>query len=154
MPRTIRVVADNSNPLTFSTKSSTPGSSPPPRALLRADTRIATGVDFTREFGNVVLGRNKYYTPTSSTHPLFDPFIVDPINPQTAVISVLQITTSPRHGGSARGYLYIRKLTIHVRKLLEQLSKLGLPKKKGSKQKAPPPCYSQSRILSGLPRQG
>jgi hypothetical protein len=86
----------------------------------------------------VVLGRNKYYTPTSSTHPLFDPFIVDPINPQTAVISVLQITTSPRHGGSARGYLYIRKLTIHVRKLLEQLSKLGLPKKKGSKQKAPP----------------
>ena len=40
-------------------------------------------------------------------------------NSATGVISVFQTTTSPRHEGSAAGYLNIRKIISHVRNILK-----------------------------------
>ena len=143
MPQPIRMVApDKSKPLALSTKSSTPGISPPPCALLRSNARTPTRVAFTHEFSDVALDGSRYYTSTSATHPFFDSFIVDFVEPRTAVISVLQIAISPRHGGSAEDYMYIRKLMTHVGKLLEKLlHERGLPEqeppKKRSKQEPP-----------------
>ena len=143
IPQPIRMMApDESEPLALSTESSTPGTSLPPCALLRAETRTPMRVPFTNEFSGVVLDGSRYYTPTSATQPLFDSFIVDFVEPNIAVISVLQITISPRHGGSSQGYKDIRALMIHVRKLLEKkLLEKDLPEQeppqKRSKQEHP-----------------
>jgi hypothetical protein len=143
MPQPTRMMApDKSKPLALSTESSTPSTSLPPCALLRAKPRTPSRVAFTHEFSDVALDGSRYYTSTSAAHPFFDSFIVDFVEPRTAVISVLQITISPRHGGSAEDYMYIRKLMMYVRKLLEKkLLEKGLPEqeppKKRSKQEPP-----------------
>ena len=138
MPQPTRMmVADKSKPLALSTKSSTPGTSLPPCALLRAESRTPTRVAFNREFSGVVLDGNIYYTPTSATQPLFDSFIVDFVEPNTAVISVLHITISPRHGGLAQGYKDIRKLMKHARKLLEERLEEERLKKKRLEEELP-----------------
>jgi hypothetical protein len=163
MPQSIRMVApDKSKPLALSTKSSTPGTSLPPCALLRADVRTPTRVAFTNEFSDVALDGSRYYTSTSAAHPFFDSFIVDFVEPRTAVISVLQITISPRCGGSAEDYMYIRKLMVHVRKLLEERPEKELPEqeppKKRSKQEPPSTTVKVAYFLvcsddNGIQRQ-
>jgi hypothetical protein len=136
IPRPICMIPNEDDPPTFSTGPSTPGTSVSSCAPLRAEARVATQVDLAHELGNVTLEEGKHYILTSTTDPLFDSFTVDLVGPQTAVISIFRIAISQNHGGSADGYLAIRELITHVRKLLEkELLEREPPKKRRSRQK-------------------
>jgi len=109
------MVSDRLSPPTFSTLCTSPPSPAAPyegpRAVMRAD--------FTHGLDDVTLEADRYYIPTSATHPLFDSFTVHiDSNQQTAIISIFQITISPTHTGSAGGYSLIHRIMAHVRKLL------------------------------------
>jgi len=80
--------------------------------------RVHTRVDFKSMLSNVTLDSNRYYVPIASDHPLFDSFAID-AHSRPVVISVFQITVAPKCKGSAEGYLHIRRLKAHVRKLLK-----------------------------------
>jgi len=123
VPQPIRMVSDDLDPPTFSTNPSTPNASPPYLAPVRdhKSTRAVTRVNFTSGLNDVTLDSNKYYIPTASNNPLFDSFAIN-FDRLTVVISVFQITTSPKHEGSAQGYLLIRKVMAHVRKLLKKMN--------------------------------
>ena len=104
---------------TFSTHGTPLSPSTPPRDHVKAPRRL----DLLHELSSVTSSRDQYYVLTSTTNSLFDSFTVDiDADRRTAVISVFSITTSPRHEGSSKGYLLIRNIMRHVRKLL------GLPK--------------------------
>ena len=136
VPQPTCMVSNEDDPPTFSTGPSTPGTSPPFRAPLRTEARDTTRVDLSRELGHVTLEEGKYYILTSATSSLFDSFTVDLIDSQTVVISIFQIAISESHGGSAKGYLTIRRLMAHVHKLLEkELLEREPPKKKSSEEK-------------------
>ena len=64
----------------------------------------------------MTLDKNKYYVLTAPAHPLFDSFTItlDPYQ-WSVVISVFQITISPRHEGSAKGFPF--KIMTRVREL-------------------------------------
>ena len=81
-------------------------------------TRAVTRVDFIHPLSNVTLDKNKYYIPTAPAHPLFYSFTItlDPYQ-WSVVISVFQITISPRHEESAKGFPFIRKIMTRVREL-------------------------------------
>jgi len=69
-----------------------------------------------------------YYTPEALTFPLFDSFVVDfDYTKNSAVLWILQITSSRLHGGSKAGYREVRKI---VAILKEQLSQRR-PRKRG-----------------------
>ena len=114
----IPMLTKGGNPPTFSTHGTPLSPSTSPRDCAKAIVRL----DFLRDLNSVTSSSDQYYVPTSPTNPLFDSFTID-INTdsRTAVISVFQITISPRNGGSSQGYLLIRNIMKHVRKLL------GLP---------------------------
>lgn len=125
-PQPICMVSDHSNPPTFSTDPSSLPSSTPDASLSYLapvrdhEARAVVRVNFTHALSNVTLD-NEYYTPTASNNPLFDSFTIDVYpNDRRAVISVFQITTSPRHEGSDQGYILIRKIMTRVRKLLTE----------------------------------
>ena len=86
---------------------------------VRANAREAIKSTLPFDLGSVTLGSDKYYTPIAINNPLFDAFTVDhdPDN-RTAVISIFQMTTSPSHRGSAKGYPHIQKIMAHVYELL------------------------------------
>ena len=67
----------------------------------------------------MTLGRDRYYILTTTNNHLFDSFIIDHTG-DTAVISVFQITISPRYGESHKGYTFIRKTMAHVHDLLRK----------------------------------
>ena len=97
---------------------------PYPTYFLKMRPRALTQVNLNRnlKFSNITLDNDKYYTPTASTNPLFDSFIIDSDSDNT-VLSIFQITTSPRSGGSGSGYLLIRKIMTRVCELLEEKHK-------------------------------
>jgi len=69
---------------------------------------------------DVTLDTDKYYIPIAANNPLFDSFTINhDRDGRTAVISIFQITISPRHGGSGDGYRSIRKIMIRVSELLK-----------------------------------
>jgi len=54
---------------------------------------------------------NAYYIPLDSTFPLFDAFAIDlDLSEKSAILWILQITTSRSHGGSSIGYQKIREI--------------------------------------------
>jgi len=122
MPQPIRMFSVGSVPL-FSIDSS---SSTPDTMLffepLRTGARAATRVDLSaRQLSGVTLADDKFYIPTATNNPLFDSFTIDSDpSSRTVVISIFQITISTAHGGSAKGYLPIRRIMRHVRGLLEE----------------------------------
>ena len=62
---------------------------------------------------------DRYYVLTSATNPLFDLFTITfNLEKHSAVISVFQMATSRKHGGSADGYFLIHRIMAHVHKLL------------------------------------
>jgi len=122
-PQPIRMASNGCVPPVFSTD---PSSSTPDTLLffkpLRADTRTVTRVDFTsRQLSGVTLDNGKYYIPTVANDSLIDSFTIDSDrSSHTVVISIFQITIFTTHGGSAEGYLRIRKIMRHVRGLLKE----------------------------------
>ena len=112
VPQYTRMDTDGKIPPTFSTTTAQP---PSPSRRDRALT--FKPINLRRDLSDV--DSNGYYIPVSVTNPLFDSFTVDLDHGQhTAVISIYQITISQRHKGSADGYLLIRKIIAHARKLL------------------------------------
>ncbi len=72
--------------------------------------------------------KNIYYIPMASDFPLLDAFIIEIDNSRrTAILWVIQITTSRSHGGSALGYQKIRGI---IASLKERLGKQPPTKKK------------------------
>jgi len=114
VPQSTSMISDKSIPPTFSaTNTRPPPTSPRDRA------RTVTIVDL-RDLSEVMSDSNRYYIPASATNPLFDSSTVAlNARQRTAVISICQITTSPKHGESADGYLLIRKIMDRVRELLK-----------------------------------
>ena len=121
MPRPILMVSEKKIPPLFSMCSpSARHASLSSLASPHGHTMDVTRVDFTRGLSNVTLDDDRYYIPTASNNPLFDSFTIRrDRDKNTVVISIFQITISPKHGGSAEGYLLIRKIIAHVRDLLE-----------------------------------
>jgi hypothetical protein len=59
------------------------------------------------------LDNSTYYIPDSSTFPLLDAFTVEHHPSKgSAVLWVIQITTSRIHGGSALGYQKVRNIVV------------------------------------------
>jgi len=117
--------SDNCKPPTFSidlsSSSPTPGTSVPSFTPLRADARTVVPVNLGGGLSDATLDTDKYYIPTVTNNPLFDSFVIDhDRDRRTVVISIFQITISPRHGGSADGYHLIRKIMIRVGALLKE----------------------------------
>jgi len=125
-PQPIPMRCDKCDPPTFSidlsSSSPTPGTSLSSFTPLRADARTAVPVNLADDsLSDVTLDTDKYYTPTTATNSLFDSFVIDhDRDRRTVVVSIFQITISPRHGGSADGYHLIREIMAHVGKLLEE----------------------------------
>ena len=125
-PQPIPMRCDKCDPPTFSidlsSSSPTPGTSLSSFTPLRPHARTVVPVNLADDsLSDVTLDTNKYYTQTTATNSLFDSFTIDhDRDRRTVVISIFQITISPRHGGSADGYHLIRKIMTHVGKLLEE----------------------------------
>jgi len=68
------------------------------------------------DLSNVTLDKDRYYTPTTTNHPLFNSFTIDS-DQLSVVISVFQITISSENRGSAKGFPSIHKITARVREL-------------------------------------
>jgi hypothetical protein len=116
-PQPIRMTSNECEPLSFFMGPSSSSSFAPYTPLSPAP-RAAT--PFT-ELSNVTLDKAKYYIPSSSIHPLFDSFTIEHNEDRkTIVISVFKVTISPNYRGSAKSYLSIHKIMIHLRKLLKE----------------------------------
>ena len=120
MPRPILMVSEKKIPPLFSMCSpSARHASLSSLASPHGHTMNVTRVDFTRGLSNVTLDDGRYYILTASNNPLFDSFTIRrDRDKNTVVISIFQITISPKHGGSTEGYLLIRKIIGRVRDLL------------------------------------
>jgi len=118
LPQPICMESNGCSPPAFFTHHPPLSSSTPDTSLvpLRTGTRAVARIDFARALSNVTPDNNKYYIPTTPSRPFFDSFTIDH-DPQqrTTVISVFQITASPRHKGSGKGYPFIRKIMTRVR---------------------------------------
>ena len=123
-PQPTLMTSDGGDPPTFSTGPSIPNA-PPPLAMPH---KTITQVDLKHELNNVTLEHNKYYIPTAANNPLFDSFTIYFPPDDSAVIHFYQITISPTHGGSKKGYILVRNIVDHVRQLLK--AKYSIPKAK------------------------
>jgi len=107
---------------------STPSVSIPDKSLpyLAPRARISMEVNLTHDLSSVTLDKDRYYVPTAVDNPLFDSFTIDP-DQRPVEISIFQITTSSKHGGSSKGYDTIREIRAHVCELLEKAGlKVGI----------------------------
>ena len=97
---------------------------------------------------SVLLENNTYYIPVDPSFPLFDAFTVE-VDPPTksADLWVLQMTTSPLHGGSERGYRAIRRIVADLKAMLKQEA----PKKK-SKKGTPGQSVSHVHYILVVPK--
>ena len=120
MPQPTLMIPNDEDPPLFSMHSpSARHASLSSLASPHVQTMVVTRVDFARGLGNVTLDDDMYYIPTASNHPLFDSFTIRRNPGKTTVISIFQVTITPKHGGSAAGYLTIRNIIAHVRGLLK-----------------------------------
>jgi len=72
-----------------------------------------------QSIADLSMKNNVYYIPADTNFPLFDSFTIDlDHSTKSAVLWVLQITTSQLHGGSARGYLKIRNIIATLKSQL------------------------------------
>ena len=126
--------ADANSPL-FSMESS-PDPDPPTFPSVKRKTVKFFSLD------SVLLENNTYYIPVDPCFPLFDAFTVEVDLPtKSADLWVLQMTTSPLHGGSARGYRAIRRIVAELKAMLNQEA----PKEK-SKKRTPGQSVSEAVV--------
>ena len=136
-PQPIPMVSDCLVPPTFSTD---PDSSPSQLSFapLYADTRVTMPVDFDfkNKLSDLTLDGKNYCKPIKTNNPLFDSFTINhDCRKRTVVISIFQITISPKHGGSPKGYLRIQEIMDSVHELLKEASPKATVKKASSKTK-------------------
>jgi len=118
LPQPILMIPNKGTPPTFSLPDSpqpVPLSTPQP---VRTSAREAIQINLTADLDDVTLESDRYYAP-ATINPLFDAFTIDhdPDN-HTVVISVFQMTASPSHAGSSKGYPHIQKIMARVHELL------------------------------------
>jgi len=99
------------------------GADPPHFTLVR-DSPVPDGVRFIKVKRKIVklqsitdlstcLENNSYYIPVDPNFPLFDAFTIELDRAKkSAILWVLQMITSRRHGGSAEGYRKIREIIV------------------------------------------
>lgn len=118
-PQPTLMTSNEAIPPTFSTgPSCSPPQSPPPMPI-RLARRDGVLVDLPDDLSQVTLSGDKYYTPVAPNNPLFDSFTIDHIpEDHTVILSIFQMTTSQKHGGSGKGYSYIQRIITHIRELL------------------------------------
>ena len=97
------------------------------------------------------LENNAYYVPVDPNFPLFDAFIIEIDHAKKlAILWVLQMTTSRKHGGSAMGYRKIREI---IAILKDELRKdPPLKKRRTAQQQATPTPAVQVRYLLVVPK--
>ncbi|CAA7259059.1 unnamed protein product [Cyclocybe aegerita] len=114
--------------------------SDPPQFSVDPDTCVPGDVQFAKVKREVFrfqsiddlsgnLKNNTYYIPRDPTFPLFDAFTVDLDHSKTAVLWILQITTSRLHGGSSLGYRKVRRIIASLKNQLRE----GMPPAKTMK---------------------
>jgi len=92
------------------------------------DKEVHVGLRYAKVKRNVIkfesiadtsLDNSTYYIPDSPTFPLLDAFTVE-LHPskRSAVLWVIQITTSRSHGGSALGYQKVRSIMTKLKEML------------------------------------
>jgi len=125
VPESTLMTSDNGIPPTFfatdtlqSTIGSTPSTFSTPSPYVRVKSPVH--IDLPCDLHSVTDINNRYYIPTSVTNPLFDSFTITLFpDKHAAMVPIYQITTSQGHKGSGDGYLLIRKIIAHARKLLK-----------------------------------
>ena len=131
----------------------------PPQFTLVRDTPVPGNVCFMKVKRKIVrlssisvlstsVQDDSYYIPTDPNFPLFDAFTVqlDRTN-RTAILWILQMTTSRRHGGSADGYEKIREIITILKSQLQER-----PPLKKSKTEATPKPDIKVRYLLVVPK--
>jgi len=94
------------------------------------------------------LDNNSYYIPEDPNFPLFDAFTIELDHAKkSAILWVLQMTTSRMHGGSAKGYQKIREIVTILKDELRE----DPPPLKKSKKDTPTPLV-QVRYLLVVPK--
>jgi hypothetical protein len=116
---------------------------------------VPVGVRFTKVNRKVVkfesvsdlpigLKNGVYYIPEPTDFPLFHAFIVDLDNStMSAVLWIIQVTTSQTHGGSAKGYQTIRSIVAILKKQLGSQSR----RKVGAAQSDSPSSVEVRHLL-------
>ena len=118
-PTPLRMETNLRDPPTFSIKPpQPPNTSLPSLEPLPADASVVT-VNFADGVGDVTLDNGKYYKAAVTNNPLFDSFTINyyPSEPIVS-ISIFQMTISPDHKGSPKGYDIIRKIKESVEERL------------------------------------
>jgi len=118
-PQPTLMTSNGAQPPTFSSDASSSPPPHPPRQPIRYSDRDTIYVDLPSNLSNVKLSSDRYYVPTAPNNPLFDSFTIDhDLDNHTVVLSIFQMTTSQKHGGSGKGYSYIQSVMTHIRTLL------------------------------------
>ena len=135
----------------------------PPLFTVDRDSPVPDDVRFNKikrkivkfqSIADIYLENNTYYVPDDPIFPLFDAFTIelDLEKKKLAVLWVLQMTTSRRHGGSAMGYGKIREIIAILKDELEK----DPPRKKSNKmarrQQATSTPLVQVRYLLVVPK--
>ena len=134
----------------------------PPRFILERDSPVADNVQFIKMERKIVklqaianlstcrLESNSYYVPSDPNFPLFDAFIIefDRVT-ESAILWILQITTSRRHRGSALGYRKIREIIAILKNQLQKVP--SAKKRKTTHDQATPTPLVQVRYLLVVP---
>ena len=135
-----------------------------PRFSLVRDSPVPDGVQFIKverkiielrsiaELSTRLKNNNSYYIPIDSDFP-FDSFTVEfDDGNKSAILWVLQMTTSNKHGDSAKGYQKIREIVAMVKdKLLEDPPTKKIKMATGQ---AAPTQLVQVRYLLVVPTDG
>ena len=107
------------------------GADPPHFTLVR-DPPVPNNERFTKVNRKIVrlqsitnlsscLENKSYYVPDDPNFPLFDPFTIELDRAKkSAILWVLQMTTSRMHGGSAKGYQKIREIVTILKNELRE----------------------------------
>ncbi|KIL59542.1 hypothetical protein M378DRAFT_169206 [Amanita muscaria Koide BX008] len=103
----------------------------PPNQRLTKGKRTVVRLQAVANLSNC-LEHKSYYIPDDPNFPLFDAFTIDlDYANKSATLWILQMTTSRKHGGSAKGYRKIREIIAILKNHLQE----GRPQKKHKKSK-------------------
>jgi len=134
----------------------------PPHFTLFRDSLVPDDVRFIKVKRKIVklqfitnlsscLENNSYYVPEDPNFPLFDAFTIELDRAKkSAILWVLQMTTSRMHGGSAMGYRRVREIIAILKDELRE--DLPLKKSKTAAGQATPQPLVQVHYLLVVPK--